>query len=496
MTLETNLIDWTAMPRARSTLLLAPLLIMAGCAAGPAYQRPLVAVPARFHNADAIDARPASTPVDLVTWWRGFNDPTMVTLVEEALRNNLDIAQAAARVQQARAGLRAANAALLPSGQGTANATYQSQSLETPIGRALSAAPGFERSTGLYGAGVGASWEPDVFGGLRNGQTAARADYAMSRAEVSGVRISVAAQTAEIYLTIRGLQQRLAIAVEQVETQRRLVAIVDLQFRKGVAAELQLRQAEGAYQQVAATLPGLRIALETAMNALDVLTGQQPGTHHAALASVSPIPVAPKLSDAGGPADLFRRRPDLIAAEQRLIASNARIGSALAEYYPKFSLSGLVGTATTAVGGLFGSAATQGQGILGLRWRLFDFGRVDAEVAAARGRDAEALAAYRLAIVRASEDVENAFAAVAEREGQIRTLQQGETALDRARSASLAAYKGGVVSLIEVLDAENRLLATRDAAAQARVQSAQSAVAAFRALGGGWSPTEDTVASK
>lgn len=479
------------MPRARSALFLAPLLVLAGCATTPAYQRPQIAAPDRFHNADAVDVRLASTPVDLVVWWQGFGDATMVALIDEALRNNLDISQAVARVQQARAGLRAANAALLPSGQITANAAYQSQSLKTPTGRALSAAPGFERSTGLYDAGVGASWEPDVFGGLRKGQAAARADYLASRAEVAGARIAVAAQTAETYLTIRGLQQRIAIAVEQVETQRRLVTIVDLQFRKGVAAELQLRQAEGAYKQVAATLPGLRIALETATNALDVLTGQQPGTHRAALAQVAPIPVAPRVSDADGPAGLLRRRPDLIAAEQRLIAANARIGSAIAEYYPKFSLSGLIGTATTAVGGLFGSAATQGQGVLGLRWRLFDFGRVDAEVAAARGRDAEAIAAYRLAVIRASEDVENAFAAIAEREEQITTLKQGESALSRARASSLAAYQGGVVSLIEVLDAENRLLATRDAEAQAQVQSAQAAVLAFRALGGGWSPQKE-----
>jgi len=478
------------MLRARDLLPAAFALSSTACAPGPAYERPQIAAPALFHNSSAVGARPASATVDLTSWWRGFHDPTMAALVEESLRNNLDIAQAIARVQQARAGLRSANAALLPSGQISGNAASQVQSLKTPTGRALGAAPGFERSTGLYDASVGAIWEPDVFGSLRGGQAAARADYAASRAEVSGARITVAAQAAETYLTIRGLQQRIVIVGEQIEAQRRLVSIVDLQYRKGVAAELQLRQAEGAYKQVAAMLPGLRIALENAMNALDVLTGQQPGTHRPVIAAPAPIPLAPSISDAGGPADLLRRRPDLIAAEQKLVATNARIGSAIAEYYPKFSLSGLVGTATTAVGGLFGSSANQAQGVLGLRWRLFDFGRVDAEVAAARGRDAEALAAYRLAVLRASEDVENAFVGLVEREEQARTLKQGETALARAHVASLAAYKGGVVSLVEVLDAQNRLLATRDAEAQAQVLSTLSAVAAFRALGGGWSSVE------
>jgi len=476
------------MHRARPHLLLASALAVAGCATGPVDRPALPAAPARFVHADAVAARPAPAPADLVTWWRGFDDPLLVAFVEEALQENLDIAQAVARVDQARAGLRVANAALLPRGQVSANAAYASQSLETPTGRALRAAPGFQRSTGLYDVGVGASWEPDVFGGLRDERAAVRAEYAASRAAVSGARIAVAAQTAETYLTIRGLQQRIAIVTDQIDSQRRLVAIVDLQYRKGIAAELQLRQAQGAYTQVAAALPELRIALEQATNALDILTGQQPGTHRPRIATLAPIPRAPAIADAGGPADLLRRRPDLIVAEQRLVATNARIGAALSEYYPKFSLSGLIGTATTAVSGLFGSSANQAQGVFGLRWRLFDFGRVDAEVAAARGRDAEALAAYRLAVLRASEEVENAFTALTEREDQARTLTDGETALARARTASLAAYRGGVVSLVEVLDADARLLATRDAQSQAQMQAALAAVASFRALGGGWSP--------
>lgn len=473
------------MQRARPSLLVASALAVTGCTTGPAYHRPAIGTAARFDHAAAVAARVAA-PVDLVSWWQGFGDPMLTALVDEALRDNLDIAQAAARVQQARAGLRLAHAALLPRGQVAANATYATQSLETPIGQALRVLPGFQRSTEVYDATAGASWEPDVFGGLRNEQAAARADYAATRAAVSGARVAVAAQTADTYLTIRGLQHRIAIVTDQVETQRRLVAIVDLQYRKGIAAELQLRQAEGAYTQVAAALPELRIALETATNALDVLTGQQPGSHRARLSTLAPIPLAPAITDTGSPADLLRRRPDLIAAEQRLVATNARIGSAIAEYYPKFSLGGLLGTATTMIGGMFGSDAGQAQGVLGLRWRLFDFARVDAEVAAARGRDAEALAAYRLAVLHASEDVENALTALIEREDQVRTLDAGTTALSRARSASLAAYKGGIVSLVEVLDADARLLANRDALVQAQAQSAMSAVASYRALGGGW----------
>jgi NodT family efflux transporter outer membrane factor (OMF) lipoprotein len=479
-------IDRAFIRNAPTGFLLASALACTSCASGPNYHRPQVGAAERFMGEAAVVARNAPRQGNLVSWWTGFDDPELTSLVEEALANNLDIAQAVARVTQARAGLRAANAALLPSGQITANAAYVSQSLETPTGRALSAAPGFDRDTGLYDAGLGASWEIDLFGGLSRGKEAARADYLASAAGVSAARIAVAAQTADAYVAVRGLQSRIAIATEQVETQRKLVDLVRLQYEKGVAAELQVRQAEGALAQVSASLPVLRSGLEAGLNSLDVLTGTPPGTHRAALSTPKAIPQPPAISDIGSPADLLRRRPDLIAAEQRLVAANARIGVAISEYYPKFSLSGLIGTATTGAGGLFGAAATQGQGALGLRWRLFDFGRVDAEIAAARGRDAEALAAYRLAVLRASEDVENAFSVLLERETQTTILAQGETSLARARVASLAAYKGGVASLVETLDADTRLLATRDARAQAQTEAARAAIASFRALGGGW----------
>jgi outer membrane protein TolC len=217
-----------------------------------------------------------------------------------------------------------------------------------------------------------------------------------------------------------------------------------------------------------------------------VLLGAQPGTYRAELSAVAAIPSAPPIADAGGPAELIRRRPDLVVAEQRLRASNARIGSALSEYYPKVSLSGLVGTATTTLSTAFQDPATQAQGVLGLRWRLFDFVRVGAEVKAAKGRHAEALAAYQQSVLRATEEVEDAFSSLVKREAQERTLAEGDASLTKARAAAEAAYRGGAVSLIEVLDADARLLALRDARAQARTEAARAAIRSFRALGGGW----------
>jgi len=471
---------------------MVPLLltggVLAGCAVGSDYVRPDVASPAVYMGQAAIDERSAANAPDLVSWWEGFNDPVLTRLVSISLRQNLDLAQAIARVTQSRASLRSATAALLPSADVTGQVATSESSEQTGLGRALAATPGFDRYGALYETDLGASWELDIFGGLRRQREAARSDYQASRADAAAARLSVAAQTADTYVAIRGLQARIAIARRQVETQQRLLAIVRLQYDKGVAAELQLEQAQGALAQVQASLPVLEDGLEAAQNAMDVLLGAEPGTHRADLADSAPIPIPPAIGSAVGPADLVRRRPDIIVAERRLAASNARIGAAIAEYYPKVSLSGLLGSATADASTAFSGGAFEAQGGAGLSWRLFDFGRIGAEVAAARGRKAAALAAYRLSVLRATEDVEDAFSTLVKRERQERTLAGGETSLTRARDASLAAYKGGVVSLIEVLDADGRLLATRDARAQAQTEAARAAIASFRALGGGWDP--------
>jgi NodT family efflux transporter outer membrane factor (OMF) lipoprotein len=434
----------------------------------------------------AIANRQAAQAADLAHWWDGFNDPLLTRLIIEAQARNLDVAQALARVRQSKAGLNAATAALLPSGSVQVSAGHARASQDMPLG-ALGKAQGADRDFESYEGDIVASWEIDVFGGLRRGREAALDEYQAAGAGAVAARLAVAAQVADTYVTIRGLQSRLAIAREQVTTQQKLVSTVDLQYRKGIAAELQLRQAEGLLAQVQGTVPVLETAQETAMNSLDVLMGAQPGTYRSDLQTPAPVPSAPSIVDAGGPADLLRRRPDLIIAERRLAASNARIGQAISEYFPKFSLSGLLGTATTmGTGTLFTGSATQGQGFGGLRWRLFDFGRINAEIKAAKGANAEALASYRLSVLRASEDVEDSFSALVKREDQERILAGGEKSLTRARDASNAAYKGGVVSLIEVLDADTRLLQTRDQRAQAQTEAARAAISSFRALGGGW----------
>lgn len=484
------------MPPKRSLVTLIVASLAAGCAVGPDYVRPETPMPEQFLGQAAVDQRHAANYADIVAWWTGFGDPLLTRFVTLALAQNLDLAQASARVAQARAGIGAANAALLPSGNVSGQASRGYQSVETPLGQVLNATPNFDRYGNAYEANLGASWEVDVFGGLRRGREAALAEYQASEAGAAATRLAVAAQTADIYIGIRGLQTRLDVARRQVQTQQELLSHVNLLYGKGLVAELQVRQAEGALAQVRASVPVLETGLDAAMNALDVMLGSTPGTHRAELADAGNIPVAPQIKATGSPGELLRRRPDLIVAERRLAASNAQIGAAMGEYYPKLSLSGLVGSATTVSGGnLFTGGASQAAGVLGLRWRLFDFGRINAQIEQAKGQEAEMLAAYRLAVLRATEDVENSFSALVKREEQAAALAQGVDSLGRARGASFAAYQKGVVSMIEVLQADENLLRASDAQAQAQTESARAAVAAFKALGGGWQPRKaETVA--
>lgn len=475
----------------RSLLMFAVTSLAAGCAVGPDYRQPASSMPDRYLGQTAIEQRHAKASADFIAWWEGFGDPQLTRFVTLALAQNLDLAQASARVAQAQAGLGAANAALLPSGTINAQGARAYQSVETPLGQVLNSKPNFDRHGNAYEANLNAGWELDVFGGVRRGREAAVAEYQASEAGATATRLVVAAQTADIYISIRGLQARLDIARKQVQTQQDLLARINLLFGKGLVAELQVRQAEGALAQVRASVPILETGLDTAMNALDVMLGKPAGTYRLELANASVIPVAPQIASTGAPGDLLRRRPDLIVAERRLAASNARIGMAIAEYYPKLSFSGLIGSATSVSGSnLFTSGASQAAGVLGLRWRLFDFGRINAQIDLAKGQEAEALAAYRLAVLRATEDVENAFSALVKREDQADILTQGVDSLGRARGASFAAYQKGVVSLIEVLQADENLLRASDMQAQARTESARAAVAAFKALGGGWQPSQ------
>src|SRR6266852_183602 len=391
---------------------------LAGCAVGPHYAKPTTNL-APFHNLAGVSATKPEFPAPpLDSWWTGFNDPMLVTVVQRALDQNLDLAAAFARVRQARA--------------------------------------------------------------------AAAAELQAAQADQVGTRITVAAEAADAYLQVREYQARLAVAQQLIDTDTHLLELVEVRRRVGVADDREVAQAEALLKQAKSTVPSLRVALEAQLNRLDVLMGAQPGTYAEELSKPGAIPGIPAIGGADQPLDVLRRRPDIIAAERRLAASNERIGVAISDYYPKVSLSGALGFDSTNGGTLFNGKAFQPIGTGALRWRLFDFGKVAAEVAQSRGAYAEALAGYRQAALRATEDVENALMELAQTQMRLEELQGEVTSLTRARDLSERAYKSGAIPLTDVLNADSQLLVSRNDVESTRADAARAAVRTFRALGGGW----------
>jgi len=280
----------------------------------------------------------------------------------------------------------------------------------------------------------------------------------------------------------------LAFANDQVTTDEHLLRLVSQRKTAGIASDRELAQAEAVLAQAKASIPPILITLEAQLNRLDVLMGVQPGTYASELKSGGDIPELPPISGFNDPSQLLRRRPDIIAAERKLAASNARIGQAIAEYYPKISLSALLGNEAISPGDLFRERAFQPTAVAGLQWRLFDFGRVDAEVKQAKGANAEALSQYRSVVLRAAEEVEDSFSALAQSEVRQRDVLQEISALQRVRDRSQESYQAGVIGLTDVLDADRQLLVARDDLALTREAAARAGVASFRALGGGWQP--------
>jgi NodT family efflux transporter outer membrane factor (OMF) lipoprotein len=472
----------------RMSLALALGASLSGCAVGPKYHRPTVDLQA-FHNAPSIETRAASLPApSLDQWWTGFHDPELTRIVKRALDQNLDLAAAMTRVQQARAAAQGAGAQRMPSGNLYASATSLSQSTESMTGRAASHLPGYDRHQNYYDLGFMASWETDLFGGLKKGAQAAAAEAQAAEASRTGTRITVAAEAADAYMQVRGAQARLIFAKEQIATDEHLVELVQQRKDAGVASDRELAQAQALLSQAKATIPLLTVSLEAQLNRLDVLMGAQPGTYAAELSSVAEIPDVPEISGYGTPTDLLRRRPDIIAAERIVAASNARIGQALSEYYPKLSLSGIVGSQALAPAHLFEQQGFQPISVVGLRWRLFDFGAVAAEVKRAKGANAEALLQYRSSVLHAAEDVEDAFSLLVQSENRRNEIVHEIAELQRVRDLSQESYAAGVIGLTDVLDADRQLLAAKDDLAVARESAARAAVGSYRALGGGWLP--------
>ena len=460
---------------------------LSGCVVGPNYRQPNMSLTA-FHSTSSDRQETGRASID--SWWTDFHDSLLNQTIREALAQNLDLAASLARVERARAVAREAGAQLYPSGQLSAQADSMHQSLRSPIGEIASPLPGYDRNATLYDLGIGASWEADLFGARHRAAQAAGADAQAAEADHLAVRISIAAAVADSYLQVRGYQSRLHLAKDQVATDESLLKLVQLRADSGAGSDREIAQAEALVLQARSTVPPLLIALAAQFNRLDVLMGSQPGTYAQRFSSAADVPVPPGITADLTPATMLRRRPDIMAAERRLAASTARIGVAVAQYYPSVSLAGLLGFESLGnnvdVRHLLSAESFQPQWVTGLRWRLFDFGRVDAEVSQARSTMAESLAQYRQSVLRAAEDVENALTTYVQIDAQQHIVECEIAALKRVRATSEEAYEAGAIALTDVLDADRQLLTAQDELVRTRVDAARAVVASYRAIGGGW----------
>ncbi|MCG2841527.1 efflux transporter outer membrane subunit [Sandaracinobacter sp. RS1-74] len=442
---------------------------VAGCATGPDYKAPLSAdlgVPASYAGRQAAPLAEA----ELANWWTRFGDPALNALVEQAVAANLDIAQAEARLRQAREASVQAGAGLLPS-----------------LGASAGGGRNFNSSSGdnnSFSLGLDASWQADLFGGTRRGVEAARADEAASRYSLASVRVAIVAEVVTNYIQLRLAQEQLRIAGANVGHQRENRNIAGWRVQAGLVSSLDEQQARVQLAQTEASIPAIEGNLAGALNRLAVLTGQAPGAATQALEAPAPIPEPPAGISAGIPADTLRQRPDVLGAERSLAAATARIGVAEAQLLPSLGISGNIGTSALRPGGLFDIVT--GALFASLGQTIFDGGARRSQMRSQQAAVDGAFASYRQTVLGALEDVENAL--VAGQAAERRTGQFAEAA-DAANNSALLArlqYQSGLTDFQTLLTAEQSLLSASNSLAGSRAEEALAVVQLYNALGGGW----------
>lgn len=465
------------MTPSRPLLLAALLTVLGGCTAIPPLPDSArdMALPGAWTTADAA-IKPAAVR-DLSAWWRQMDDPVLDELIEKALVAAPDMRTAQARLKQVRAGRDLAVAGLFPSLGASASARRSKTGTE---------AGGSGVSQTLYATGFDASWEPSIFGGQRDAASGAEADVTAGEATLNSTRVSLAAEVALEYVTLRTYQQRLAIARDNTASQAETLRITDWKQQAGLATSLDVEQARTNLEQSRASIPGLETGRAEAEHRLAVLTGQAPGSLRERLRELKPLPAAPDEIAVGIPADTLRQRPDVRAAEFTLRAEIARSAEQRAARYPSFTLSGSWGWQAFSSAALGGSDTLVRSLVGSLAATLFDGGRISARIDAQNAVEEQALVAYEASILTALEDVENALVSYAA--GRER-LESRRRAAESARNAALLArtlYQAGSVDFQKVLDTDRTRLTAEDGLAAAEGDLLAAVVKLYKALGGGW----------
>jgi multidrug efflux system outer membrane protein len=458
---------------------LAAALALAGCVVGPDYRRPEVQAPAAYQYPAGQDAALADT-----AWWKGFGDPVLDGLIAEALANNRNIRIAAANVEQAAGVLQSTRSAFYPQ-VGYQLVGGRNRFTEDGL-NALSTGVG--NPTNYFQALVGASWEIDLWGRVQRLSESAQASVLATEEARRGVILTLVANVANGYLQLRGLDEQLAMARRTRDAYAESLRLMEAKFQYGRVSQMNVDQATARLQTAETQIPRIQRDIALLQDALAILLGRNPG----------PIPRGKSIFEitlpavpAGVPSQLLERRPDLAQAEQQLIAANAQIGAARAQYYPTISLTGALGTASTDLSNLF-RASTRNWNYAGaIVGPIFTGGAIAGQVAQAEAAQRAALQAYQLAIQNAFADVDGALASRSTLLDQQAAQQKLVIALRGYSRLAQLQFDVGRVPYSTVLQAEQELFPAELEWAADRARLASSVVGIYKAMGGGWVAAAD-----
>ena len=460
--------------KTRTLVAFVAATVLAGCTVGPDYVRPTVDTP----NAWRIDY-PKAADVANTKWWEQFGDPVLNELIETALRDNRDVRIAAARVDQFLGALTATRSQLFPQIGYNADASrFRSSRLGIPA-IPSPADPYFT----LYQGSLGASWQLDLFGRVRRLTEAAQAQVYASEQAQRGVVLSLVAGVASSYIGMRALDRQLEIAQATARNFGATARLFDLRFRAGIVSQTEVSQIRSQYQQALAAIPGIEQAIAAQENFISILLGRNP----------APIPrgktidqlVAP-LIPADLPSALLERRPDILQAEQNLVAANANIGATRALYYPTISLTGALGSASTAFSSFLSGPASAWLIAAGIAGPIFTFGGIEGQVQTAEAQDRQALYFYQQTILNAFRETNDALTGSQKKIQEVAMQQERVTALREFARLSRLKFDKGVSGYLEVLVAENELFAAELAAVSLLADRYTQLVNVYQAMGGGW----------
>jgi NodT family efflux transporter outer membrane factor (OMF) lipoprotein len=449
--------------------------LASSCAVGPKYvpRTPEdLNVPAAWHAALPENAKIG----DLSRWWRQLGDPLLSEFIEEALKSSPTMDSARARLREARAQRKVAAADLYP----TVNANGSGRTSKT----------GDEESVSAYQAGFDASWEPDIFGGTRRSLEASTAEFESMVANLQDAQVSLAAEVALEYVSVRSLQARIAIAQENLALQVETREIAGWRFQAGLVSGLDYDQARAAEAQTRAQIPALETSLADSRSRIAVLLGTAPGSADEMLAVQAPIPAVPESVIVGIPADVLRQRPDIRAAERTLAAQTARVGVAMASQYPNLSLSGSLGVEGVTLAALTGGASVIRSLAASVAETIFAGGRIRQQIRVQTAVQEQALAAYESTVLTALEDVENALVSLRRNRERYTHLQAADEAARSAAQFARQRYAAGLVDYTSIVSTQQTQLTVSDSLQSCEADITTALIQLYKALGGGWS-TED-----